>query len=82
VSTKAYVLIRTAPGLTQAVYKALQASAAVQSVEIITGPYDLIVALEAEGANRIMAAIINDIRPAAGIRDTLTCFVVPEQETS
>jgi len=78
-AARAYVLIRTAPGLTKAVYQALRASPALQSVEMITGPYDLIVAIEAPDANQILMRIMNDIRPAAGIWDTLTCLVAPAE---
>ncbi len=77
---KAYVLIRTAPGLTKAIYGALRISPMVRSVEVITGPYDLIVSLEAENTKQILAAILQDIRPAAGVRDTVTCLVVPTEE--
>jgi DNA-binding Lrp family transcriptional regulator len=77
VASKAYVLLRTAPGLTKSIYSALRISPAVQSVEMITGPYDMIVSVEAASTNEIMAAIMNDVRPAAGVRDTLTCLVVP-----
>lgn len=76
-SAKAYVLLRTAPGLTKAIYSALRISPMVQSVETITGPYDLIVAIEAETTNEILGVIMRDIRPAAGVRDTVTCLVVP-----
>jgi hypothetical protein len=76
---KAYVLIRTAPGLTTSICRALQASSLVSSVEMITGPYDLIVAMEAANTNELLTTIMKDIRPAAGIRDTVTCLVVPDQ---
>jgi DNA-binding Lrp family transcriptional regulator len=75
---KAYVLIRTAPGLTGSICRALQASFLVKSVEMITGPYDLIVAMEAANTNELLTTIMRDIRPAAGIRDTVTCLVVPD----
>jgi DNA-binding Lrp family transcriptional regulator len=77
VAAKAYVLIRTAPGLTKSIFSALRISPAVQSVELITGPYDLIISIEAANTNELMRTIMNDIRPAAGVRDTLTCLVVP-----
>jgi DNA-binding Lrp family transcriptional regulator len=79
-SAKAYVLLRTAPGLTKAIYSALRISPQVQSVEMITGPYDLIVAIEAESTNEILGIIMRDIRPAAGVRDTVTCLVVPSEQ--
>jgi hypothetical protein len=81
-AAKAYVLLRTAPGLTKAVFGALRVSPTVKSVEMITGPYDLIVAIEAESTNQILTTIMNNIRPAAGVRDTLTCLVVPSEEES
>ena len=74
---KAYVLIRTAPGLTKSIYGTLRISPVVKSVEMIAGPYDLIAVVEAADANTILATIMNDVRPAAGIRDTLTCLVIP-----
>jgi DNA-binding Lrp family transcriptional regulator len=78
-AAKAYVLLRTAPGLTKAIYGALRVSPTVQSVELITGPYDLIVAIEAASTNEILTTIMKDIRPAAGVRDTVTCLVVPSE---
>ena len=79
-AAKAYVLLRTAPGLTKSIYAALRISPAVQSVEMITGPYDMIVCIQAASTSEILAAIMNDVRPAAGVRDTLTCLVVPGGE--
>ena len=81
-AARAYVLIRTAPGLTKSIYSSLRISPVVQSVEMITGPYDLIVAVEAASTNEILTTIMNDIRPAAGVRDTMTCIVVPGEEES
>lgn len=78
-TTKAYILLRTAPGLTKAICSSLKISPAVTSVEMITGPYDLIVAIEAASANEILMTVMSEIRPAAGIRDTVTCLVVPEE---
>lgn len=76
-SAKAYVLLRTAPGLTRSILNSLRVSPAVGSVEMITGPYDLIVSIEGDSTTEILTRIMNDIRPAAGVRDTLTCLVVP-----
>ncbi len=78
-TAKAYVLIRTAPGLTKAIYQTLKSQPVIRSVELITGPYDLIVALESTNTAELMTTIMRDIRPAAGVRDTLTCLVVPEE---
>ena len=76
-AAKAYVLIRTAPGLTKAISSSLRISPIVQSVEMITGEYDLIVAIEAASTNEILTTVMKHIRPAAGVRDTVTYLVVP-----
>jgi len=78
-ASRAYVLLRTAPGLTKAIFSSLKISPMVQSVEMITGPYDLIVAIEAANTSEILTAVMRDIRPAAGVRDTVTCLVVPSE---
>jgi len=76
-AAKAYVLIRTAPGLTKSISSSLRISPMVQSVEAITGKYDLIVAIEATSTNEILTTVMKHIRPAAGVRDTVTYLVVP-----
>jgi len=48
---------------------------------MITGPYDLIVSIEGANTNDILKTIMNDIRPSAGVRDTLTCLVLPAEGT-
>lgn len=79
-AAKAYVLLRTAPGLTKAIYSSFKISPLVRSVEMITGPYDLIVAIEAASTNEILTTVMKEIRPAAGVRDTVTCLVVPSED--
>ena len=79
-AAKAYVLIRTAPGLTKVISSSLRISPMVQSVEMITGEYDLIVAIEAASTNEILTTVMTHIRPAAGVRDTVTHLVMPGGE--
>ncbi len=79
-AARAYVLLRTAPGLTKAIYSSLRVSPMVQSVEMITGPYDLLVAIEATTTNEILTVVMKEIRPAAGVRDTVTCLVMPSED--
>jgi hypothetical protein len=79
-AAKAYILIRTAPGLTKAISSALRISPIVRSVETITGQYDLIVVIEADTTDEILATVMKHIRPAAGVRDTVTHLVVPGED--
>ncbi len=78
---RAYVLIRTQPGLTDAIYQSLLKSSLVRSLEMITGPYDLVAVIEAATTNDILVAVRRDIRPAAGVWDTVTCLVIPTEES-
>jgi DNA-binding Lrp family transcriptional regulator len=63
--------------LTKAIASSLRLSPMVQSVETITGKYDLIVTIEAASTNEILTIVMGNIRPAAGVRDTVTHLVVP-----
>lgn len=81
-AAKAYVLIRTAPGLTKAISSALKISPLVRSVEMITGEYDLIAAIDAASTDEILKTVMTHIRPAAGVRDTVTYLVVPSEDLS
>ena len=66
--------------MTKAIFSSLKISPMVQSVEMITGPYDLIVAIETATTNEILTTVMKEIRPAAGVRDTVTCLVVPGED--
>jgi DNA-binding Lrp family transcriptional regulator len=78
-AARAYVLLRTAPGMTQGIYAALKASPNVESVDMITGPYDLIVTLEGASTKEVLIGIMSEIRPAAGVWETMTCMVIPPE---
>jgi DNA-binding Lrp family transcriptional regulator len=79
-AARAYVLIRTQPGLTRAIYSALKVRPIVQSVEMVTGPYDLIAVVEASSTNEVLTTIMEDIRQASGVYDTVTCLVIPAKD--
>jgi DNA-binding Lrp family transcriptional regulator len=66
--------------MTKAISSSLRISPMVQSVETITGKYDLIVAIEAADTNDLLTTVMKHIRPAAGVRDTVTYLVVPGED--
>ena len=47
----------------------------VQNSEILYGPYDAYVLIEAESSQDLQDIIIKKIRNVEGIQATLTCFV-------
>lgn len=74
------MLIKTSPGLTKVAYNAVRVSPTIRSVDMITGPYDLLVSIEGQSAEELLQSIMRDIRPTAGVQDTMTCLVVPVDE--
>ena len=71
---KAFVLIETAVGKSREVHTALLKIKGVASVDTVTGPYDVIVILEAETLNEIGDVVTGKIHPIPGISRTVTCL--------
>lgn len=75
-ATKAFVLVETAVGKTREVSEALGSVQAVTSVDLVTGPYDLIVTLEADDLGSIGDTVTGSVHTISGIVRTVTCLVV------
>ncbi len=75
-AAKAFVLIETAVGRNKEVATALQKLAGVKSVDIVTGPYDIIAIIEGESLNDIGDIVTGKIHPVAGISRTVTCLAI------
>ena len=73
---KAFVLIETTVGRTKEVASALESMARVESVDAVTGPYDVIAIIKAETLNEIGDIVTQVIHPIAGISRTVTCLSV------
>jgi len=77
---RGYVLVETGVGQTRAVADAIRATrsrnASITGVDTVTGPYDVIVTLEAEDLNRLGKAITEEIATVAGVSRTTTCLSV------
>jgi DNA-binding Lrp family transcriptional regulator len=76
VATKAYVLIETAIGKTRDVASALDGLEGVRSVDLVTGPYDLIVVIEADDLGSIGDMVTGNVHTIGGIQRTVTCLTV------
>ena len=74
--TKAYVLIETAVGRNREVTAALKKLKGVSSVDLVTGPYDVIAIVEAETLSEIGDIVTARIHPITGISRTVTCLVI------
>ncbi len=71
---KAFVLIETAVGRNKEVVASLRQLKGVKSVDIVTGPYDVIVVIEGENLNDVGDLVTGKIHPIAGITRTVTCL--------
>lgn len=77
-ATKAFVLIETAVGKTRDVVAALEAMEGMQSVDIVTGPYDVIAVVEASDLGSVGDMVTGRIHTIGGIQRTVTCLAVSQ----
>ena len=77
-AAKAYVLIETAVGKTKDVVAALQSQKVkeIKSVDLVTGPYDIIAVVEHDDFNAIGNLVTEKIHPVPGIARTVTCLSI------
>ena len=73
---RAYVLIQTEVGKTKKVAAAIRKSEGVVSVDMMTGPYDIISVVEGETLADIGALLTEQVHTIKGISRTVTCLVV------
>ncbi len=75
---KSYVLVETEVGTAKAVTDRLRElssdDATVTSVDTVTGPYDVIVQLEADDLNKLGVCITEAIQTIPGVNRTTTCL--------
>jgi DNA-binding Lrp family transcriptional regulator len=75
-AAKAYVLIETAVGRNKEVATAMEQLKGIKSVDIVTGPYDIIAIIEGESLNDIGDLVTGKIHPITGISRTVTCLAI------
>jgi len=75
-TAKAFVLVETAVGKNKDVVSTLNNMNGVKSVDVVTGPYDIIAIVEASTLNEIGDIITSNIHAVDGISRTVTCLVV------
>lgn len=75
-STKAYILIETAVGKSRDVADSLRSLDGIESVDAVTGPYDIIAIVAAPDLNSIGDLVTSRIHIISGIVRTVTCLSV------
>ena len=72
--TRAYILIETAVGKMSDVVIELRGLPAIQTVDPVTGPYDIIAVVGAPDLNAVGDLVTNRIHKIRGISRTVTCL--------
>lgn len=67
------MLIQTEVGRAEVVAKQLAALPGVSSAEYVTGPYDVVIRIEADSLDNLRAQIVPTVQQVTGITRTLTC---------
>ena len=79
-SVRGYILVETEVGRTQAVGRAMRdlesTQATVTAVDTVTGPYDVIVQLDAEDLDQLGRCITEELQAVSGVQCTTTCLAV------
>ncbi|MGD1099685.1 MAG: Lrp/AsnC ligand binding domain-containing protein [Thermoplasmata archaeon] len=71
-----YLLVETEVGRLDEVLKRLKAVPSVTEVEAVTGPFDLIVKVQAPHINAALDTVVHRIRKVPGIKSTETLVTV------
>jgi DNA-binding Lrp family transcriptional regulator len=72
----AYILVEAEGGQTGTILAALRSVAGVVRAEAITGPYDIIITVEAADQRAIGQLVMEQIHQLAGIKRTITCLTI------
>lgn len=77
---RAYVLIEAKVGMARGISEALRTTSLTEghilSVDVVTGPYNVIALLEADDLDRLGRAVSESIQVIEGVGRTTTCPVV------
>ena len=73
---RAYILIQTDTGRAADVAGSIRGLAGVISTEAVTGPYDVVVLVEATDVDALGQLVVTSVQPVEGIVRTLTCPVI------
>ncbi len=71
-----YLLINVLPGRDVSIRDTLRGTKGVVNADLVTGPYDIIVVIEAEDTSEIFDKILKKIRRIKGINRTETFVAV------
>lgn len=75
-TTRAYSMINAHPKRIAEVVETLRSHGVVVNADVVTGPYDIIAAVEAEDFEAIRLWLQKEVQTLDGVQQTLTGFVL------
>ena len=73
---KAFLLVETAVGRTRDVANTLRDLVGVESVDVVTGPYDIIAIIVGDDMSVVGGLVTEKIHTVVGVVRTVTCVAV------
>jgi DNA-binding Lrp family transcriptional regulator len=74
--SRAYVLLEAQAGKTEEALQKVKQLSGVKEVSLVTGPYDLIIYLEADDLKMLGKLVSEKIQVIPGVTKTITCVVI------
>ena len=75
-ATKAFLLVETAVGRTRDVANTLRDLDGIESVDVVTGPYDIIAVISGADMSVVGGLVTEQIHTVVGVVRTVTCVAV------
>ncbi len=75
-ATKAYLLVETAVGKTRDVASTLRDLDGIETVDVVTGPYDIIAVISGDDMSVVGNLVTEGIHTVTGVVRTVTCVAV------
>ncbi len=75
-ATKGYLLVETAVGKTREVANTLRELNGIETVDVVTGPYDIIAVISGDDMSVVGNLVTEGIHTVTGVVRTVTCVAV------
>lgn len=74
--SRGYVLLEAQAGKTEEALNKIRGIKGVKEVNLVTGPYDLIINIEADDLKKLGQIVSDEIQIIGGVTKTITCIVI------
>jgi DNA-binding Lrp family transcriptional regulator len=75
-ATRAYLLVETAVGKTRDVANTLRSLNGIETVDVVTGPYDIIAVIAGDDMSVVGTLVTESVHTVQGVVRTVTCVAV------